>query len=73
MKCQVHPECEVTTKVNDIVICWGCWNRANTEEREWFKKVTGMYGRGLLTRKELDDYLFLIGYHEVDPEAPVNI
>jgi len=73
MKCLIHPDCKATVKVNNVTLCWECWNKANTEEREWFKKATDLYNHGLITKKELDDYLFSIGYHEVDPELPVHL
>ena len=73
MKCLVHPDCKATVKVSNVVLCWECWNKANAEEREWFKKAIDMYNRGLITKKELDDYLTMIGFHEVDPTFPVHI
>jgi len=72
-ECLIHPECKATTKVNDVPICYECWNKATTEEREWFKKATLMYSRGLLTKEEFDDTLYLISYHNVDPTVPVHL
>ena len=72
-QCIIHPESRATVEVNNVELCHGCWNKASAEEREWFKKATSMYQRGLITKTDLDDTLFTIGYHEVDPTVPVHI
>ncbi len=72
-QCIIHPESRATVEVNNVELCHECWNKASAEEREWFKKAISMYNRGLLTKKELDDCLSLIGYHVIDPTVPVNM
>lgn len=72
-KCLVHPDCTTIVRVNHVDVCHECWNNANAEEQEWFKKATDLYSRGLITTQELEDALFTIGYHELDPTCPVYV
>lgn len=73
MKCLIHPECIATAEVDKVDLCYECWSKANVEERGWFKKAIAVYNRGLLTKRDLEDYLFTVSYHEVDPTVPVHI
>jgi len=72
-KCLVHPECRAAIKLHGVDICYECWDNASRKEREWFEKAIQLYNQGLVTKKELDDTLFCIGYHELDPTIPVHI
>ena len=71
--CLVHPDCTATIKVDGIPICLECWDNASLKEREWFKRTIYLYNQGLITMKELENNLFCIGYHELDPTVPVHI
>lgn len=78
-QCDYYPDCslpqksEATVAVNDTEVCYDAWNVATQEERGWIEKVTGMYNQGLLTRKDLSDYMHQICYHHHDPTIPIHI
>ncbi len=55
--CILHPSAQASVRVNNVELCYECWNRATTESREKIKKATDMYNRGLLTTNDLQNYL----------------
>ena len=77
--CSYHPRCDLpqksvaSVKVNTVEICFDAWNKATEEERGWFRRVTDMYNRGLVTKKEFSSLLQDICYHHVDPSYPVHV
>lgn len=79
IRCPFYSKCDLPTKslavvrVNDVELCSDMWNKATTEEREWFMKATSMYNRGFITKQELRDAILGICYHHIDPTAPVYI
>ena len=64
--CICHPSCRATVKINGIILCWECWNKATTKSRKLIERATEEYGRGLLTREDLDSWLANICFD--DPE-----
>ena len=72
-KCKLPQKSKATISVNGVKFCYDAWNKATKEEREWFKKATNLYNRGLITKTDLSDYLYQICYHHLDPTLPIHL
>ncbi len=71
LKCDLPQRSKASAKINSTEICYDVWNKATDEERNWIKRATDLYNRGLTTKKEFSDSMLGICYHHIDPTAPV--